>query len=133
MEIESIYNAFAKVYSNTFSYKINLKSINKTSSFKTKNVRVKPFPVIHKENLSSGKIRQVPALGFNFSFDGMKICYGGDTAFCNELVTHAKNADLAILEAGHDEDTPDEMHMTLKEAKEIGESAKDYFLVHVPD
>jgi ribonuclease BN (tRNA processing enzyme) len=133
VEIESIYHAFAKVYSHTLSYKINLKSIKKTSSFATNQVTVKPFPVIHKENLSSGKTRQVPALGYNFSFDGMKICYGGDTAYCEELVIHAKNADLAILEAGHDEDTPDEMHMTMKEAVSIGQSAKKYFLVHVPE
>jgi hypothetical protein len=49
------------------------------------------------------------------------------------LVKQAKGSDLAIIEAGHDEYTPDEMHMTLKEAKTIGESAKEYFLVHVPE
>ena len=63
----------------------------------------------------------------------MKICYGGDTAYCEELVKHAKDSDLAVLEAGHDEDTPDEIHMTMKEAVSIGESAKKYFLVHVPE
>ena len=50
-----------------------------------------------------------------------------------QLVNHARNADLAILEAGHDEETPDEMHMTMKEAVTIGKSAKKYFLVHVPE
>ena len=133
VEIESIYNAFEKVYSRSISYKIKLKSIKKKDRFITNKVTVKPFPVIHKEYLSSGKTRQVPALGYNFIFNGMKICYGGDTAYCEELVRHAKNADLAILEAGHDEDTPDEMHMTMKEAVSIGKSAKKYFLVHVPE
>jgi len=38
-----------------------------------------------------------------------------------------------IIEAGHDEDTHDEIHMTLKEAKSIGQSAREYFLVHVPE
>ena len=133
VEIESIYNAFKEVYSRSISYQIKLKPLKKTSSFKTNQVSVKPFPVIHKEYLSSGKTKQVPALGYNFSFSGMKICYGGDTAYCKELVTHAKNADLAILEAGHDEETPDDMHMTMKEAVTIGKSAKKYFLVHVPD
>jgi len=78
-------------------------------------------------------MRQVPALGYNFVYDRMKICYGGDTAYCEELVNHARNADLAVLEAGHDEETPDEMHMTMKEAVSIGKSAKKYFLVHVPE
>ncbi len=133
VEIESIYNAFKKVYSRSITYKINLKPIKKTSGFTTSNISVKPFPVIHKEYLSTGKTRQVPALGYNFIFNELKICYGGDTAYCDELVTHAKNADLAILEAGHDQETPDDMHMTMKEAVSIGKSAKKYFLVHVPE
>jgi ribonuclease Z len=133
VEIESIYNAFKKVYSRSITYKINLKAIKKTNGFTTSNISVKPFPVIHKEHLSSGKTRQVPALGYNFIYNGTKICYGGDTAYCDTLVSHAKGADLAILEAGHDEETPDEMHMTMKEAVSIGKSAKKYFLVHVPE
>lgn len=134
LEIGHIHNAFNKVYANNISYKINLKEIQNDKSFKSNKVLIKPFHVIHKEYLSDNKTtRQVPALGYKFTFDGKKICYGGDTAYCEELVKHAKNSDLAVLEAGHDEETPDEIHMTLSEAKKIGESAKKYFLVHVPD
>lgn len=134
LEIVHIYNAFQSVYRNNISYKILLKEIESEKSFSSKKVLIKPFPVIHKEFLSDGKsTRQVPALGFKFAFKGTKICYGGDTAYCEELVKHARNSDLAILEAGHDDDTPDEMHMTLSEAKTIGESAKEYFLVHIPE
>lgn len=134
IEIEHIYNAFKKVYSSTISYKILLKEINSDKTFSSNNVRIKPFAVIHKEYLSDGiTTRQVPALGYNFSYDGKKICYGGDTAYCDTLVKSAKNSDLAIIEAGHDDETPDGMHMTLSEAKSIGMSAKKYFLVHVPE
>lgn len=135
VEIESIYNAFKKVYSKTISYKINLKEIKNTSrSLKSKGIVIKPFPVIHKEYLHDGfTTRQVPSYGYKFTFEGTSICYGGDTAFCDELVRHAKGSDLAIIEAGHDDDTPDDMHMTKKEAVTIGESAKEYFLVHVPE
>ncbi len=134
MEIESIYNAFKKVYSKTIPYEIKLISISDYKNFTTKKVTVRPFPVIHKEYLHDRiNTRQVPAIGFKFSFDGKKICYGGDTAYCDTLAKAAKNSDLAILEAGHDKETPDEMHMTLREAKTIGESAKEYFLVHVPE
>lgn len=134
VEIESIHNAFERVYAGTISYKINMKKISKSKNMKAESVSVKPFSVIHKEYLIDGKgTRQVPALGYNFTYDKKTICYGGDTAYCEEIVTHAKNADLAILEAGHDDDTPDEMHMTKSEAESIGKSAKDYFLVHVPE
>ncbi|MCK7524541.1 MAG: MBL fold metallo-hydrolase [Ignavibacteriales bacterium] len=134
LEIVHIYNAFKKVYSSSITYEIILKEITGDKSFTSKKVLIKPFPVIHKEYLSDGKTtRQVPALGFKFTFNDLKICYGGDTAYCEDLVKHAKGSDLAILEAGHDDDTPDEMHMTLSEAKSIGKTAKEYYLVHVPE
>jgi ribonuclease BN (tRNA processing enzyme) len=134
LEIVHIHNAFQTVYHNTLPYKIYLKEIKNAASFKSKDITIKPFPVIHKEYLSDKiSTRQVPALGFKFTFNDTKICYGGDTAYCEDLVKHARNSDLAILEAGHDEDTPDDMHMTVTEAKTIGESAKEYFLVHVPE
>lgn len=134
VEIESIYNAFIKVYSKTIPYKIILHKIKDSKRIISKGVAITPFSVIHREYLQDGiSTRLVPALGYKFIFNGMKICYGGDTAYCTNLVNKAKNSDLAILEAGHDKDTLDDMHMTLKEAIEIGKSAKKYFLVHVPD
>jgi ribonuclease Z len=134
LEIVHIHNAFNKVYSSSITYDIILKEITGDKSFTSKKVSIKPFSVIHKEYLSDNKTtRQVPALGYTFTFNKMKICYGGDTAYCDDLANNAKGADLAILEAGHDDDTPDEMHMTLSEAKSIGRSAKKYFLVHVPE
>ncbi len=134
VEIESIHNAFKKVYSSSIPYNINLKVIKQPRNFNTKKVTVRPFPVIHKEYLHDGvTTRQVPALGYSFTFDGIKICYGGDTAYCEDLAKQAKGADLAIVEAGHEDDTPDDMHMTMTEARSIGKSAKEYFMVHVPE
>jgi ribonuclease BN (tRNA processing enzyme) len=134
VEIESIYNAFKKVYAKTLPYKILLKTITNSRSFHAGGIKVKPFPVIHKEFLHDRiTTRQVPSLGYKFTYGTLKICYGGDTAYCEDLVKNAKNSDLAIIEAGHDEDTPDEMHMTKKEARSIGKTAKEYFLVHVPE
>lgn len=135
IEIVHIYNAFNKVYHNNIPYNITLNDISEIKSFTSNKVSVKPFPVIHKEFIGdSKKTRQVPALGFKFTFDRKKICYGGDTAYCEELVKNAKGADLAILEAGHEDDgVLDEMHMTMEEAISIGKTAKEYFLVHVPE
>lgn len=133
VEIESIYSAFEKVYLKSLTYAIILKPIKDPKRFSRKNIIIKPFPVIHKEFLNDGSKREVPALGYKFTYRGKKICYGGDTAYCEELVRHAKNSDLAIIEAGHEDEKPDEMHMTLSEAKSIGRTAKQYFLVHVPE
>jgi len=134
LEIVHIYNAFKKVYQNNIPYKITLREITEEKSLTSKKVTIKPFPVIHKEFISDTRVtRQVPSLGYKFSFEGKKICYGGDTSYCDDLVKNAKGTDLAILEAGHDDNTPDEMHMSMSEAKSIGKTAKEFFLVHVPD
>ncbi|UCH64965.1 MAG: ribonuclease Z [Ignavibacterium sp.] len=133
VEIESIYNAFDKVYGNGLTYEIKLKQIEKMNPFTTHDVTVEPFPVIHKEFLNDGSKRQVPSLGYKYTFEGKSICYGGDTAYCEELVKQARDSDLAIIEAGHEDEEPDEMHMSLSEAKSIGRTAKEYFLVHVPE
>jgi ribonuclease Z len=134
LEIEHIHNAFEKVYKTTLPYQIKLKPVNGKKIIRSKDVSIKPFEVIHKEILNDGKgKRQVPALGYNFIYNKMKICYGGDTAFCDTLVKSAKGADLAIIEAGHGDEESDDMHMSFKEAKTIGETAKEYFLVHVPE
>lgn len=134
LEIEHIHNAFQKVYKTSLPYQIKLKAIDGSKVIRSGDIRIKPFEVIHKEILNDGKgKRQVPALGYNFVFNKMKICYGGDTAYCENLVKHAKDADLAIIEAGHGEDESDDMHMSFKEAKSIGQTAKEYFLVHVPE
>ncbi|GAB1443311.1 MBL fold metallo-hydrolase [Ignavibacteriales bacterium] len=133
VEIESIYNAFRTVYSKSISYQINLKKIMDYNRFTRRNVTINPFPVCHSEFINDGnETRLVPALGYKFSYKGKKICYGGDTAFCPELLKHAKGADLAILEAGEEEESGDGMHMSMEEAELIGNSAKEFFLVHVP-
>lgn len=133
IEIESIYKAFLNVYSGTIYYDVLLKEIDNEKRFAIKKMKVKPFFVDHSESAVDGvsKIR-VPSLGFKFFYNGLSICYGGDTAFCDSLVKMTKNSNLAIIEAGNKEEEDDGIHLTLKEAIAIGSSAKEYFLVHVP-
>ena len=132
-EIESIYNAFRTVYGLSTSYPIYLKPIMDSKRFSRHGVSITPFPVKHSEMTGKGnETRLVPAIGFKFGYAGKKICYGGDTAYCDELLHHAKGADLAILEAGEDDESVPGMHMTMEEAERIGKAAKEFFLVHVP-
>lgn len=133
IEIESIYTAFKKVYDSANLYTVNLKKIKNERKFRTNNIEVKPFEVVHKEMIDKKSPRRVPALGYKFFYDDTSICYSGDTAYCPSLVKTAKGSDLAILEAGHEGNEDDNMHMSSAEAKLVGESAKDYFLVHVPE
>ena len=134
IEIESIYKAFMQVYGRELSYNIALNEIDDERSFKKDLVVITPFEVDHKEASEVEKESvAVPSLGFKFEFNGKSICYGGDTAYCENLVKMAAGSDLAIIEAGAESDEPSELHMTMSEAIEIGKTAKEYFLVHVPE
>lgn len=134
IEIESIYKAFMQVYSRELSYKISLHQIDNENSFEKDKVTVQPFEVNHREAAEGDEEPvAVPSLGFKFNFNGKSICYGGDTAYCEKLVQMAKDSDLAIIEAGADSEEESDLHMTMSEAIKIGKTAKEYFLVHVPE
>jgi len=134
VEIESIYKAFTEVYASELTYKIKLVQIENSKSFKKKDIAIKPFKVNHKELSDDGKTAvNVPSIGFKFTYNGKSICYGGDTAFSNNLVKMVKDSDLAIIEAGADDENKSELHMTIEQATEIGKTAKEYFLVHIAE
>lgn len=135
VEIETLISAFNKVYAKGIPYKLFLHKLSSSNRFTRSRMDIKPFTVSHREIMPDGRTsRLVPALGYKFTYFGVTVCYGGDTAYCASLAHHAKGADLAILEAGNDDDSGDHaMHMTQTEAEKIGASAKEYFLVHVPE
>lgn len=132
-EIESIHKAFLNVYGTELTYDINLIVIDIPEVTEINSVKVEPFKVNHREPLEDGTTEEVPSLGFKFTYTDMSICYGGDTAYCESLVEIAKDSDLAIIEAGAHDEEENELHMTMDQAIEIGKTAKDFFLVHVPE
>lgn len=133
VEIESIHKAFLSVYEHEMKYKINLKPIKLSRAIKKKDVKIKPFKVNHREPLDDGSSIEVPSLGFKFFYESKSICYGGDTAYCDNLVKMAKGSDLAIIEAGAEDEKESDLHLTISQATQIGKTAKEFFLVHVPE
>ena len=134
IEIQSIIRAFKGVYSKELTYEIRMIQIDEPKSLRRKSITIKPFRVNHREMSSDGRSTvEVPSLGFKFIYNNKSICYGGDTAYCSSLVEMAKGSDLAVIEAGAEDEDASELHMTMKQAITIGESAKEYFLVHVPE
>lgn len=132
IEITAILKAFTDVYKNDTSYSINLNVIVDESPFTRKRIKIQPFEVEHYDDEASDKEPvKVPALGYKFTYNKKSILYGGDTAYCDNLVRLTKGSDLAIIEAGGESST-DKTHMTPKQAELIGETAKEYFLVHMP-
>ncbi len=134
LEIPSIYKAFLSVYKKEVHFDINLIEIENSKTFRRKAVSIKPFKVVHKEpSTDSTQASEVPSLGFKFIYDKKSICYGGDTAYCENLVKNVKDSDLAIIEAGAEDGEESELHLTIAQAEKIGSTAKEYFLVHVPE
>ena len=111
-----------------------LNEIDNPTEFERGEVTIQPFKVVHREpSEDHQEAIEVPSLGFKFYYDGKSICYGGDTAYCENLVEMSKNSDLAIIEAGAEVEDESELHMTIDQAMKIGETAEEYFLVHVPE
>ncbi len=133
-EIESIHRAFHEVYGNELTYKIHLERIVDESPMPISDLTILPFHVNHREKVEgSSESNLVPSLGFKFVYKDQSICYGGDTAYCDKLVKMVIDSDLAIIEAGAADETDTDLHMTQKQAIEIGRLAKEFFLVHVPE
>ncbi|MBU0475252.1 MAG: MBL fold metallo-hydrolase [Bacteroidetes bacterium] len=131
IEISTVLKAFADVYKNDLTYKINLQAIIDNKIFSRKNVKIYPFEVEHFDDEVLGTTSQkVPALGYKFVYKGKSIVYGGDTAYCENLVKMTTGSDLAIIEAGGKSEN-DSTHMTIKQAESVGETANEYFLVHI--
>jgi ribonuclease BN (tRNA processing enzyme) len=131
IEITTILKAFTDVYKDNLSYNINLKVIINETTFSRKKIKIAPFEVEHYDDeVKNEPPQKVPALGFKFTYNGKSIVYGGDTAYCDNLVTMTKGSDLAIIEAGG-ETEDDTTHMTIEQAELVGEKAKEFFLVHI--
>lgn len=134
LEIESINKAFHSVYQHELTYKINLKPIKTKRAISKNGVIIRPFKVNHREPSEDSRDHlEIPSLGFKFEHDDSSICYGGDTAYCSNLVQMSNGSDLAIIEAGAESDEENDLHLTIQQASKIGKTAKEYFLVHVPE
>ena len=87
---------------------------------------VEPFGVAHP----------VPAYGFRVTAHGRTLAYSGDTGMCTALDEIATGADLLLAEASfrHGEANPAALHLTGREAGEIGarNGVPRLVLTHVP-
>lgn len=82
-------------------------------------------------------VHPVPAVGYRIEADGLTIAYTGDTAWTDELVELARDADIFICEAtwcSNEEGTPPDMHLTGYEAGKAATLAgvKKLVLTHIP-
>jgi ribonuclease BN (tRNA processing enzyme) len=99
----------------SFSYGSWLQSSRfKYSEMKSSPLLLKNFRVIWL------KVNHSPeSIGYRFEFKNHSVSFSGDSGYCPELITLAKNADLAIMECSYPDDRARENHLTPSQVGEI--------------
>ncbi|HDO20702.1 MAG TPA: ribonuclease Z [Candidatus Bathyarchaeota archaeon] len=114
------------------AYHVNLIEVEDQDIIKIEPLKIKAFKVVHRgstETEPCGPL--IPAVGYTIQYKNLRIVYSGDTGLTESLKEEVMDADLAILEATWLEDKGlTEIHLSEKQAIELGGSAKDFMLIH---
>jgi ribonuclease Z len=132
-EIKNLVKSFITVYNDTMPFKIILKELSNEEKFNVGRIEVQAFSVVHRGAIKIFGIgKRIPASGYSISYGNQRIVISGDTGVCHSLKKFTKGADLAILEATTNKKIPkdSEVHLSIKEATEIGSTAKKFILIH---
>ncbi len=133
IEVAATLSAFREVYGSSMSFTIRPHDVRGRMEFDTDFFRIAVFDVLHygMENQSNQDV-WMPAVGYRVHVGDTVIAYTGDTKMCPELKDLIKDADLAIIEATSVEIKEGEprVHLTDKEARQLGTLARDYILIH---
>lgn len=114
------------------SYQLDLIEVEDQGLIEIRSLTIKSFRVIHRGSTKTEPCGPViPAVGYVIYYRGLKVVYSGDTGYIKALEDEVEDADLAILEATWPEDRGvNEIHLSEREAIEIGRKAKDFLLIH---
>ena len=133
IEVEKLVKSFTIIYNETIPFKIILKELSEEEKVNVGKMTVQAFPVIHRGAIKVfGVLKRIPALGYSISYGRQRIVISGDTGLCQSLVKFTEGADLAILEATINKKNAkdSEVHLSVREATEIGKKAKKFILIH---
>jgi ribonuclease BN (tRNA processing enzyme) len=133
IEVAKVANVFTNIYKSAMPFKIIFKSLSNERKIKIEKLQVQAFAVIHRGSTKTyGVGKRIPACGYSLCYGEQRIVISGDTGACRSLQMFAKGADLAILEATYKERASKKgnFHLSVKEAAEIGKTAKEFILIH---
>ena len=97
------------------------------------DLRVMTLGVDHHDSDIRGNVGgRVPALCYKVILGTASIVITGDTGPSPELSRFVRSSDLALIEATYTSDiiSPPGVHMNVSQARELGRSAGDYWLIH---
>ena len=128
---------FRKAYSDTLPFSFSYHELTPSSQFDTDFFKLSAIQVAHygMENATDEDVF-MPALGYRVRVGDTIVGYTGDTGPCPGAESVVRDSDLAIIEATRKETPKSErrVHLSEKEAQELGRLAKEYLLIHrIPD
>jgi ribonuclease BN (tRNA processing enzyme) len=137
LEVLGVLEMFRRCYRDTIPFDIECREVAPREEFLAAGMTVTGYPMVHCGSIEGhGIMEPIPAMGYRLWYGGETVAISGDTGDCPELRELIEGADLAILEATnkHRTDVSEEelakVHLSEDLAIEIGQSAKDYMLIH---
>jgi len=98
------------------------------------NYTLTAHAVNHSGSTAAGVLDPIPALGYRLEQNGWSLAYSGDSGPCENLAKLCTGADVAVVEATWDDESPFKgqrrVHLTRSEAEGYGSLAKEYELIH---
>lgn len=132
-EVLKMVRGFRDCYRDTTEYQIRLQEVRPGVGFDTDFFKVNVYEVEHFECVNAAaEDKLMPAVGYRVRIGETVVAYTGDTRICDSARELVTDADLAIIEATHDEheDTDCRVHLTTDEANELASLAKASMIVH---
>jgi ribonuclease Z len=127
-----IIKGYRELYHDSHPYPTWYHELTDGSEFDTDFFKVQAIAVEHYSLESDPPEALIPALGYRVKIGSTTIAYTGDTRLCEGAGRIVSGADLAIIEATRREPPEDgyRVHLTVDEAKSLGEKAKECMLIH---
>jgi ribonuclease Z len=136
-EVNAMVIGFISCYADTIPYQIQARTCPPREPFEFAGMTIEVYPMVHYGGIAgAGLLAQVPAAGYRISCRGETVAISGDSAECPALCELVRGADLALIEATFadatkvSKETLAKTHLTEAQAVALGETAKEYRLVH---
>jgi ribonuclease BN (tRNA processing enzyme) len=102
------------------------------SSIRSGETMINTIPVKHRYSRPGAVGDRVPAMAYEISNEGERICYTGDTCGSRELADFIKGSDLALIEATYDRTPPghEEVHLDVDKARNLASLSRQSWFVH---
>lgn len=137
IEVTGIVRGFIGFYRETIPFDIAIRELDPYETLDIADFSVKAYPVVHCGGVAGHEVMdQIPAFGYRVSCAGETVAITGDSGMCPSLGNLVRNADLALIEAtfgdarGVSQEELEKVHLSERDARELGALAKAYILVH---